>query len=159
MANINPKSLKNIFTEDVIKVLPTNANIKRGVANAINAQDPKWQEAHSKATSTDEYRQKVKEGHERFWATVDPSHREHIAKKAFDNQISFDSKEQAEEIFWKCWGEDRGEKLYKKLAKEYNVGFDGIVNLVRGAQGNGLHAWCPVDKETLKRNNKKFFFF
>jgi hypothetical protein len=149
MAKINPKALKNIFTEDIIDILPTNANIKRGVANAVNAQDPKWQEAHSKATSTDEYKQKVKEGRERFWASDTTEHRQHIAQSSFDAKISFTSKEQATEIFWLCWGPNRGEKLYKKLAKEYNVGYEGIINLVRG--GIRDHAYCPVDDATLEK--------
>lgn len=61
----------------------------------------------------------------------------------------FKNKEQAHEIFWKCWGPDRGEKLYKTLALEYNVSAEGIITLVRG-HGGKVHAWCPVDEVILK---------
>jgi hypothetical protein len=119
------------------------------ISSNLLAQDPAWQEAHKQATSTEEYKRKIKEGHERFWAGDTSEHRKHIAKSSFDAKISFTSKEQAAEIFWLCWGEDRGEKLYKKLAKQYNVGFDGIVNLVRG--GIRGHEYCPVDDATLEQ--------
>lgn len=66
----------------------------------------------------------------------------------------FKNKEQAHEIFWKCWGADRGEKLYRKLAKEYNVGVNGIINLVRGIYDGSTHYMCPVNDielETMKK--------
>lgn len=135
----------------------TDKQISAKIAANELVKDPTWQAAYKAATSTDEYKQKVKQGHERFWSTVDQSHRDHIAAKAFEKSISFASEEQAHEIFWLCWGPDRGEKLYRKLAQQYNVGFDGIVNLVRGgrdARGPKHHAWCPVDPETLEKMKK-----
>ena len=137
----------------------TEKQINSTIANRLNAQDPEWRAAHAAATSTKEYKQKVAEGRARFWAGDTEEHRKKIAESSFNKSISFSSKEQAEEIFWKCWGEDRGEKLYKKLAKEYDVGFDGIVTLVRGRRTNaGLqhHAWCPVDPITLEKMKKEW---
>lgn len=136
MSKINPKALDAIFDDSVLAALPTNNKIKIGVAAAKKAQDPT-------------YLKNLKEGKERFWTNVDQSHRDHIAQKSFETSISFESKEQAHEIFWKCWGPDRGEKLYKKLAQEYNVGLHGIIDLVRG--GFRSHAYCPVDPETLEQ--------
>jgi hypothetical protein len=97
-----------------------------------------------------QWRARLKFGKQQFWKSAPQSHRVHIAKKSRDASMVFQSKEQAHEIFWKCWGPNRGEILYKKLAEEYNVSFQGIVNLVRG-QYNGLHIWCPVDEQALEQ--------
>jgi hypothetical protein len=119
-------------------------------ANRIKAQDPDWKEARDRSTSTPEYKASLKAGKEKFWQNAPESHRRHIAKKAADANLTFSSKEQAEEIFWKCWAEDRGEKLYKKLAKEYNVSFHGIISLVRGNFNKTIHLYCPVSYEKLE---------
>lgn len=114
------------------------------VAAAIEkAQDPR-------------YLENLKKGKERFWQNAPQSHRDHIAKKAADASLNFESKEQAEEIFWRCWGEDRGEKLYKKLAKEYNVSFHGIINLVRGDSDKTAHIYCPVSYEKLEQMKEQW---
>jgi len=42
MAKINPKSIKNIFTEEILNVLPTNANIGRGIGAITRKLDPEW---------------------------------------------------------------------------------------------------------------------
>jgi hypothetical protein len=97
-----------------------------------------------------QWQARLKFGKQQFWKSAPQSHRDHIAKKSRDASMVFQSKEQAHEIFWKCWGPARGEKLYKKLAEEYNVGYEGIINLVRG-QHNGLHIWCPVSYEKLEQ--------
>lgn len=73
--------------------------------------------------------------------------------KADSNRLAsmvFKSKEQAAEIFNRCWGPDRGEKLYKKLAEEYGVSMAGIIDLVRGV-GHKRHAYCPVSSNELKK--------
>lgn len=124
-------------------------DINTTIANKEKAKDPMWRAAHKAAISTDEYKKKIKEGHQRFWSGDTTEHRKHIAESSFNAKISFSSKEQAEEIFWMCWGPDRGEKLYKKLAEEYDVGLEGIINLVRG--GFRDHAYCPVDSFTLEK--------
>ncbi len=133
----------------------TDKQISAKIASNALANDPVWRESHRRATTDNpEWYDKIKQGHKRFWDNVDPSHREHIAKKAFDKSISFESVEQAHEIFWQCWAEDRGEKLYKKLAKKYDVGYEGIINLVRGGRDNNgpkHHAYCPVDESTLEQ--------
>lgn len=129
-------------------------NLNRVLANKETVKNPIWIANHKAGISTPEYRKKVSDGHKKFWKNVDQSHREHIAKSSFNASISFESKEQAHEIFWKCWAEDRGEKLYKKLAKEYNVAYEGIITLVRGGRdsnGPRHHAYCPVDPETLEQ--------
>lgn len=72
-----------------------------------------------------------------------------------DLSLSFKSKEQAHEIFWRCWDKDRGEQLYTDLANEYKVSREGIVNLVRG-HVNKAHALCPVDYKTLKKMKKEW---
>lgn len=133
----------------------TEKQISSTISSNLLAANPDWQKAHAEAISTDEYKQKVKEGRQRFWAGDTQEHRKHIAQSSFDAKISFDSKEQAAEIFWLCWGPDRGEKLYKKLAEKYDVGFEGIVNLVRGHY-NKLHAWCPVDEPTLEKMKEEW---
>lgn len=156
MSKINTKLIDEIFSEDVLSTLPENRNIKRGVANQKNSQNPKWREALKKATSTDEYKENLKKGKEEFWQNASESHRKHIAKKAADARLSFESKEQAEEIFWKCWGEDRGEKLYKKLAKEYDVSFHGIISLVRGNFDQTVHLYCPVSYEKMEQMKEEW---
>ena len=74
------------------------------------------------------------------------------------NFLQFESLEQAKEIFDKCWGEDRSEKLYQQLAKQYGVSKGGIIDLVRGTRdkdGNlTTHVLCPVDIDTLKQMKK-----
>jgi hypothetical protein len=77
--------------------------------------------------------------------------KEHQSIKNAEHSLSFESKNQAHEIFWKCWGEDRGEKLYKKLAEEYNVGTEGIINLVRGSRKKEVHIYCPVSYSELTK--------
>jgi hypothetical protein len=42
MAKITPKSSKLIFTDDVLGSLPSNKNIRRGVANKIKGEDPSY---------------------------------------------------------------------------------------------------------------------
>jgi hypothetical protein len=153
---ITAKDIDNLINDDVLSALPENRNIKRGVANRKNAQDPKWRQARDKATSTDEYKANLKAGKEKFWKSAPVSHRKHIAKKSAEASLVFESKEQAEEIFWKCWGEDRGEKLYKKLAKEYGVTEGGIINLVRGNNDKTAHLYCPVSYEKLQEMKEEW---
>lgn len=38
----------------------------------------------------------------------------------------------ADEIYEKCWGQNRGEKFYKKLAKEYKVGEYQVKDIAQG---------------------------
>jgi hypothetical protein len=52
------------------------------------------------------------------------------------------SKNQADEIWLKLWGEDRGLDLYKKLSLEYNVAYDAVMQLALGQ-----HQYSPVNKE------------
>lgn len=42
MAKITPALIKEIFTEEVLDVLPSNGNIKRGVAAFERSQNPTW---------------------------------------------------------------------------------------------------------------------
>jgi hypothetical protein len=124
--------------------------------NREKAKDPEFRKNLKDATSTKEYKANLKAGKEKFWAGASDSHREHIAKKAAEASLVFESKEQAEEIFWKCWGEDRGEKLYKKLAKEYSVTEGGIINLVRGTNDKTGHLYCPVSYEKLQQMKEEW---
>lgn len=159
---MNAKSIQQIIDEqrqtaEIYK--KSQKQISSIIASNLLANDPDWQKAHAEATSTDEYKQKLKEGRKRFWAGDTEEHRKHIAQSSFNVKISFTSKEQATEIFWLCWGPDRGEKLYKKLAKQYDVGYDGIITLVRGGRdGNGPrhHAYCPVDESTLEKMKEEW---
>jgi len=153
---ITAKDIDSLIDDDILSALPENRNIKRGVANQKNAQNPKWKESLKKATSTSEYKENLKKGKEEFWQNAPDSHRKHIAKKAADASLSFESKEQAEEIFRKCWSEDRGEKLYKKLAKEYGVTEGGIINLVRGNNDKTAHIYCPVSYEKLEQMKEEW---
>lgn len=127
---------------------------RQGIENKERMNDPayveEWKKSLAAGTSTDEYKANLKAGKQKFWASAPESYRNHIAKKASESALTFKSKEQAEEIFNKCWSEDRGEKLYKKLAKEYNVGFEGIINLVRGNFDGSTHLYCPVSYEKLQ---------
>lgn len=61
MSRITPRDNKKIFTEDVLKVLPTDKNIKVGVSNRIKGDDP-------------EYQEKIKQIMKETWQT-DQSHR------------------------------------------------------------------------------------
>jgi len=127
----------------------TDGAVNVARANRLKAQSPVWKENLKKSTSTEEYKANLKAGKEKFWENAPDSHRDHIAKKSQEASLTFESVEQAKEIFNKCWGEDRGEKLYKKLAKEYNVSFHGIITLVRGNFDQTVHAYCPVSAEQL----------
>ena len=127
----------------------TDGDVNVARANRLKAQNPLWKENLKKATSTKKYKANLKAGKEKFWENAPDSHRDHIAEKSQKANLTFKSREQAEEIFNKCWSEDRGEILYKKLAKEYNVGVEGIINLVRG-EHNSTHIYCPVSAEELK---------
>jgi hypothetical protein len=55
------------------------------------------------------------------------------------------SQAQADEIWMKLWGPDRGNELYKQLAKEYGVSVGAVKHLANGKQGR-----CPVSKEQYK---------
>lgn len=150
----NPDEWGNIQLPgfDDSKLLDPNLN--RVLANKETVKSPTWIANHKAGISTPEYRKKVSDGHKRFWANDTTGHRQLISKSSFDAKISFESKEQAHEIFWKCWAADRGEKLYKQLAKEYNVGYEGIITLVRGGRdsnGPRHHAYCPVDFDALEQ--------
>jgi hypothetical protein len=125
---------------------------------------PLWtdfdKEQHQKRMSDPEVRKNIQAGKDEWWNSLTDEEKEEFQeKKSKSNQLAsliFDSKEQAEEIFWKCWGEDRGEKLYKKLAKEYKVGSDGIINLVRGCHNGGTHIYCPVDSDQLNQMKQEW---
>lgn len=49
MARINPKDNKKIFTDDILNVLPSNKNIKRGVSNQLRSEDPAFREKIKKS--------------------------------------------------------------------------------------------------------------
>lgn len=55
MAKINPKALKNVFTEEVLDVLPTNNKIKHGIGIAKRNEDPAYKEAIKKRTESKEW--------------------------------------------------------------------------------------------------------
>lgn len=132
---------------------------KVGIENKERMKDQNfkrsWDEAYKKATSTEQYNENLRKGKEEFWKNAPSEHRQHITETSRSTSTLFESKEQAEEIFWKCWGADRGEKLYDKLAKEYNVGANGIINLVRGHNGS-IHYMCPVDSKKLTTMKKEW---
>jgi hypothetical protein len=66
MSRITPKLNKKIFTEDILNILPKNNNIKRGVNNAIQADNPEWKEKQKKGivkkTNTKEWKDKQLNG-------------------------------------------------------------------------------------------------
>jgi hypothetical protein len=108
---------------------------------------------------TPQYKENLKKGKQRWWDSLDEKQKQiwHDNQSAKSRKASmlFDSAEQAHEIFWQCWDEDRGEKLYAKLAKKYKVTVGGIINLVRGnynqrTNQNEPHHYCPVDIDTLE---------
>ena len=144
-------------TQDDKKILRYE---KVSIENKERMNDPayveEWKKSLAAGISTEEYKQNLKAGKEKFWKSAPESHRKHIAKKAAESSLSFETKEQAEEIFWKCWNEDRGEKLYKKLAKEYGVTEGGIINLVRGNNDKTAHIYCPVSYEKLEQMKEEW---
>lgn len=62
---ITPESIDSLFTEEVLSVLPSDRNIKLGVANFNKAQDPEWQKKHAAAMKlkgqSPDYRRKMKQ--------------------------------------------------------------------------------------------------
>ena len=125
---------------------------------------PLWtdfdKEQHQKRMSDPEVRKNIQAGKDEWWNSLTDEEKEEFQeKKSKSNQLAsliFDSKEQAEEIFQKCWDKDRGEKLYKKLAKEYNVSFHGIISLVRGNFDQTVHVYCPVSYEKLEQMKEEW---
>ena len=103
---------------------------------------------------TPEYKENLKRGRERWWNSLSEQERQRWHEKQSQHSrrvsLSFRDAEQAHEIFWQCWGEDRGEILYKKLAQKYEVGLGGIIALVRGNSDGTTHCLCPVDVATLE---------
>lgn len=132
-----------------------------GIENKERMADPEfraeWYESHATAISTDLWKKNNRSGKEAWWSSLSPAEQQAYTKQRLDNvaetNISFESKEQALEIFNKCWGEDRGEILYQELANEYGVAFGAIISLVRGivkSPNNVIaHKYCPVSIETL----------
>lgn len=60
MSKINPKSLKEIFTKDIIDALPKNDQIKRGVGIAKRSENPEWHLANNRRRIEDpDYDKKV----------------------------------------------------------------------------------------------------
>lgn len=153
--NITYNMNKDISDEDFDRMLDEHFSndryVKVGLSNLLKSWNPVFKENLYKAKSSESYKQNLTEGKQRFWANVDQSHRDHIAKKSFEAHISFESKAQAKEIFYQCWDENRGEKLYQELAKKYNVSFHGIISLVRGSFNDTVHAYCPVSYDELER--------
>lgn len=125
---------------------------------------PLWndfdKEQHQKRMSDPEVRKNIQAGKDEWWNSLTEEEKEEFQeKKSKSNQLAsliFDSKEQAEKIFLKCWDKDRGEKLYKKLAKEYNVSFHGIISLVRGNFDQTVHIYCPVSYEKLEQMKEEW---
>jgi len=148
---------KDLSKDDDKKILRYD---KVSISNKERMSNPEyvkeWREALKQGTSTEEYTKNLNAGKKKFWENSPDSHRKHIAKKSADANLTFESKEQAEEIFWKCWGSDRGEKLYKKLSKEYNVSFHGIISLVRGNFDKTTHIYCPVSYEKLEEMKEEW---
>lgn len=114
---------------------------------------------------TPEYKENLKRGKERWWNSLSEQERQQWHDNQSRNSrrvsLSFRDEAQAHEIFWKCWDEDRGEKLYAKLAKKYNVAVNGIINLVRGSYNTKTksyetHFYCPVDIDTLEQMKKEW---
>lgn len=103
---------------------------------------------------TPEYKENLKRGKERWWNSLSEQQRQQWHENQSRNSrrvsLSFRDAAQAEEIFWQCWGEDRGEILYAELAKRYDVGLGGIIALVRGNSDGTQHCLCPVDRDTLE---------
>lgn len=107
-----------------------------------------------------EYSLKLSQAQQIKWLSMTPAERELFSKKIQDSISQFESPEQAKEIFGKCWGEDRGDLLYKKLSKEYGVSVNGIIDLVRGGYDvktgtTRTHFLCPVDLDTLNQMKKE----
>jgi hypothetical protein len=66
MSKITPKMMREVFTDDVLNVLPNNSTINKGVANHINASNPEWQHAQkegiNRVAKTEEWKQNQKQG-------------------------------------------------------------------------------------------------
>lgn len=137
----------------------SDAYVNRAHANRLKALDPEYKENHRNALNTPEWKENYKKGKETWWDSLSAEEQAvytiNRSNKIAETNITFDSLEQATEIFNKCWGEDRGELLYAKLAKEYNVAMGAIITLVRGySKANEsfkLHKYCPVDEATLHK--------
>lgn len=108
---------------------------------------------------TPQYKENLKKGKQRWWDSLDEKQKQiwhdNQSAKCRNASMIFANEAQAHEIFWQCWGEDRGEKLYSKLAKKYKVTVGGIINLVRGSYNTQTkqtepHHYCPVDLTTLE---------
>lgn len=78
------------------------------------------------------------------WKKISTEKRKEFGKKITQSKLTI-TPEQANEIWFKLWGEDRGQPLYKKLAKEYNVAYDAVFMLALGD-----HPLCPVKKDQWK---------
>ncbi len=103
---------------------------------------------------TPEYKENLKQGRQRWWTGLSEQQRQqwhdNQSRSSRHASLSFTDEAQAHEIFWQCWGEDRGEKLYAQLAQRYGVSTGGIINLVRGNNNGDVHCFCPVDIATLE---------
>ena len=98
MSKINPKALKDVFTKDIIEVLPTNANIGRGVGAITRAQDPEWKKNNEafnqRRAQTIEYKkwheQQIKEKNaDLAWkAQVDKAHKDALATPEYKENFN-----------------------------------------------------------------------
>lgn len=132
-----------------------------GMENKERMADPEyrkdWDIAHANAINDPEYKQKYQAGKDAWWNSLSPTEQQvyttNRSNKVAETNISFESKEQALEIFNKCWGADRGEILYEQLAHEYGVATGAIISLVRGIVKSPntfiTHKYCPVTIEEL----------
>lgn len=74
------------------------------------------------------------------WENLSDNDKAEFSRKVTAGKLTI-SKDQADEIWFKLWGADRGSELYKKLALEYNVAYDAVFMLALGD-----HPLSPVDR-------------
>jgi hypothetical protein len=79
------------------------------------------------------------------WDARSSEERNSLGQKISNSKLTI-SQEQADEIWLKLWGPDRGADLYKKLAKDYNVADNAVSGLAQGS-----HPLCPVDKDQWQK--------
>jgi hypothetical protein len=121
--------------------------------NQKKANDPKFLKRLRAVMATEEYKNNLRAAKAAWWDGLSEQQRQQWHDNQSRNSrrasLSFTDEAQAHEIFWQCWGEDRGEKLYGQLAQHYGVAPGGIISLVRGHANGTTHCFCPVDADTL----------
>lgn len=162
MARITPDLMKDIFTEEVVEILPSNRNIKKGVANLKKSQDPNVRIRQKKGaqarSSKESYRKKLQDSSNRELARENSNelHQQEWFRSKFLKGVKDRLNDPERYQAWRNNVEAKRENTTRAKYKPMQTP-DGVFKSLRDAAAHYcIHVSSMRDR--MKHNKNKYYY-